>query len=68
MPGLCGFYVYGRNAGGPIKTLKVVNGSATMVAESAIYVSNLSSLGTDSAGELYFSELSDGDIYRIDPN
>jgi glucose/arabinose dehydrogenase len=68
MPGLCGFYVYGRNSGGPIKTLKVVNGAATMVADSAINTSNLSSLGTDSAGELYFSELADGDIYRIDPN
>jgi hypothetical protein len=66
MPGLCGFYVYGRNNGGPIKTLKVVNGSATMVADSAISTSDLSSLGTDSAGELYFSEL-DGEIFRIDP-
>jgi hypothetical protein len=46
----------------------VVNGAATMVADSAINTSNLSSLGTDSAGELYFSELADGDIYRIDPN
>ena len=68
MPGLCGFYVYGRNAGGPIKTLKVVNGQATMVADSAISTANLSSFGTDSAGELYYSELTAGTVYRIDPN
>jgi hypothetical protein len=68
MPGLCGFYVYGRYGGGNIKTLKVVNGAATMVAESAISTATLSTLGTDAAGELYFAELSSGIIYRIDPN
>jgi glucose/arabinose dehydrogenase len=68
MPGLCGYYVYGRYNGGPIKTLKVVNGQATQITASAVNVSKLSSLGTDAAGELYFSELVDGDIYRIDPN
>jgi hypothetical protein len=45
-----------------------VNGQATMVADSAISTANLSSLGTDSAGELYFSELTSGVVYRIDPN
>jgi hypothetical protein len=68
MPGLCGFYVYGQNNGGNIKTLKVVNSQATMVADSAISTANLSTLGTDSAGELYFAELTSGTIYRIDPN
>jgi glucose/arabinose dehydrogenase len=68
MPGLCGYYVYGRYNGGPIKTLKVVNGQATQVAASAIQTTTLSSLGADAAGELYFSEYTDGAIYRIDPN
>lgn len=66
MPGLCGYYVYGRNNGGPIKTLKVVNNLPTQVADSAISTSNISSLGVDAAGELYFSEL-DGRVFRIDP-
>ena len=31
--GLCGFYVYGRNAGGPIKTLKVIGGGDGAVGD-----------------------------------
>jgi hypothetical protein len=66
MPGLCGYYVYGRHSDGFIKTLKVVNGAATQVANSAITTDDLSSLGVDAKGELYFSQLG-GEVYRIDP-
>jgi hypothetical protein len=70
IPDLCGFYLYGQYNGGPIKALKVGPTGAVMVppASTGINTAKLSSFGRDGQGELYFSEYTEGSVYRIDAN
>jgi hypothetical protein len=70
IPALCGFYLYGQYNGGPIKAVKVGPTGSVMVAPAptGISTAKLSSFGRDGQGELYFSEYTEGSVYRIDAN
>ena len=63
-PQLAGAYVFGDYCSGRVWTLRQVNGQwqRTEVANTGMQIS---SFGEDEAGELYFTNLGDGGLYRI---
>jgi glucose/arabinose dehydrogenase len=67
IPGLCGRYFYGHFKDGAIYSLVQDNGSATnkITHDDIGAVSNLSSFGEDSDGEVYVSS-NNGQVYRIE--
>jgi glucose/arabinose dehydrogenase len=64
VPAARGRYFYGDYCEGTIWSLRAVNGKLRGFRREPFTVSNLSSFGEDSAGELYASSL-DGQIYKL---
>jgi glucose/arabinose dehydrogenase len=63
---LRGRYVYGDYCSGIVWSLKVVRGKATALRREPFKISNLTSFGEDTAGELYGISHG-GTIYRLTP-
>ncbi len=69
IPGLEGTYFYGDFCAGFVRSLRLVNGTATQFFDWAALRpgGNITSFGEDAAGELYVMT-SAGGLYRIVPN
>jgi hypothetical protein len=65
VPSAAGRYFFGDYCTGAIWSLRVVDGKATAVRREPFTVPGLSSLGQDSAGELYLMSVSTGALYRL---
>ncbi|MEA2900127.1 MAG: hypothetical protein QOH36_14 [Actinomycetota bacterium] len=65
VPGLTGAFLYGDYCAGDVLAVRQADGAVTEEADLGLDVSNLSSFGQDSAGELYALSL-DGAVYRVD--
>jgi len=63
---LRGRYVYGDYCSGIVWSLKIVRGKATALRREPFKISNLTSFGEDTAGELYGISHG-GTIYRLTP-
>jgi glucose/arabinose dehydrogenase len=66
MPELDGRYLYGDYCGGWIRSFRYRHGAATEGRQWLNTSLELTSFGTDAAGEIYVAT-TDGDLYRIDP-
>ena len=63
---LRGRYIYGDYCSGIVWSFKLAGGKAMALRREAFKISNLSSFGEDTAGELY-AVSHDGTIYRLTP-
>lgn len=74
IPDLDGRYIYGEHVQNTVDSLIVKDGAVTCEASltadlksAGTPLTGITSFGTDKDGEVYITDLKDGNIYRIDP-